>query len=71
MVYYNERLALFLDRDGVINIDKELYIKIKDIEFLDGIFDLISYAKKLGYLIIIVTNQSGIGRGISQKKIFK
>lgn len=66
-----KRLALFLDRDGVINIDKEYIYKIKDIEFLDGIFDLISYAKKLGYLIIIVTNQSGIGRGIFSEEDFQ
>ena len=55
--------ALFLDRDGVINVDKEYLYKIEDIEFEDGIFELCRYFQNLGYLIIIVTNQSGIARG--------
>lgn len=66
-----KRVALFLDRDGVVNIDKQYVYKIEDIEFLDGIFDLIAYAKSLGYLIIIITNQSGIGRGIFSEKDFQ
>lgn len=66
-----KRLALFLDRDGVINIDKEYIYKIKDVEFLDGIFDLITHARNLDYLIIIITNQSGIGRGIFSEKDFQ
>ena len=55
--------ALFLDRDGVINVDHGYVYRKEDIEFIDGIFDLVSAAKKSGYLNIIVTNQSGIGRG--------
>ena len=55
--------ALFLDRDGVINVDKNYVYKICDIEFIDGIFNLIQCANKLGYLVIVITNQSGIGRG--------
>jgi len=53
----------FLDRDGVINIDKDYAYKIEDFEFKDGIFEFIDELKKMGYGIIIVTNQSGIGRG--------
>ena len=55
--------ALFLDRDGVINIDHGYVGKIEDFEFIDGILDFIKSAQKKGYLPIIVTNQSGIGRG--------
>jgi D-glycero-D-manno-heptose 1,7-bisphosphate phosphatase len=55
--------ALFLDRDGVINIEKEYLYKIEDFEFIDGIFDLCRYYQNLGYLIFVVTNQSGIARG--------
>ncbi|WOE69550.1 D-glycero-beta-D-manno-heptose 1,7-bisphosphate 7-phosphatase [Hydrogenimonas thermophila] len=55
--------ALFLDRDGVINIDHGYVGKIEDFEFVDGILDFIKSAQKKGYLPIIVTNQSGIGRG--------
>ncbi|NPA59956.1 MAG: D-glycero-beta-D-manno-heptose 1,7-bisphosphate 7-phosphatase [Epsilonproteobacteria bacterium] len=55
--------ALFLDRDGVINVEKEYLFKIEDFEFIDGIFNLCRYYQSLGYIIIVVTNQSGIARG--------
>ncbi len=55
--------ALFLDRDGVINIEKDYLYKIEDFEFVDGIFELCSYYQNLGFIIIVVTNQSGIARG--------
>ena len=54
--------ALFLDRDGVINIEKDYLYKIEDFEFIDGIFDLCKYYRELGYIIVVVTNQSGIAR---------
>jgi len=54
--------ALFLDRDGVINIEKDYLYKIEDFEFIDGIFELCRHYTELGYLIIVVTNQSGIAR---------
>ncbi|MEA3330240.1 MAG: D-glycero-beta-D-manno-heptose 1,7-bisphosphate 7-phosphatase [Campylobacterota bacterium] len=55
--------ALFLDRDGVVNIEKDYLYKIKDFEFIDGIFELCKYYQNIGYDIFIVTNQSGIARG--------
>ena len=58
-----KRKALFLDRDGVINIDKGYVYRKEDFIFIDGIFDLVYKANKFGYLIIVVTNQAGIGRG--------
>ena len=54
--------ALFLDRDGVINIEKEYLYKIEDFEFIDGIIELVQYYQKNGYKIFVVTNQSGIDR---------
>jgi len=54
--------ALFLDRDGVINIEKDYLYKIDDFEFIEGIFELCKHYQDLGYLIIVVTNQSGIAR---------
>lgn len=57
------RPALFLDRDGVINIDHAYVCKPENFEFIDGIFELCHVAKELGYLIIVITNQAGIGRG--------
>ena len=54
--------ALFLDRDGVINVEKAYLYKIEDFEFIDGILDLCLHYQALGYIIIVVTNQSGIAR---------
>jgi D-glycero-D-manno-heptose 1,7-bisphosphate phosphatase len=55
--------ALFLDRDGVINVEKEYLFRIEDFEFIDGVFDACRYFASIGYLIVIVTNQAGIARG--------
>jgi len=55
--------ALFLDRDGVINVDTKYLHKKEDFIFTDGIFDLIDIFVDRGYNIFVVTNQSGIGRG--------
>ena len=65
------RKALFLDRDGVINIDHGYVSQIEDFEFVDGILDFIKEAQARGYLPIIVTNQSGIGRGYYTSEDFE
>ena len=57
------RPALFLDRDGVINVEKNYVHCIEDFEFLDGIFDLCRVASERNMPIVVVTNQAGIGRG--------
>jgi len=62
--------ALFLDRDGIINIDHGYVSKIEDFKFTDGIFDLIRLFSDAGYLIFVVTNQSGIGRGYYSEEDF-
>lgn len=54
--------ALFLDRDGVINKEKNYLYKIEDFEFIEGIFETCSFFQDRGYLIIIITNQAGIAR---------
>ncbi len=54
---------IFLDRDGVINHDYGYVHEIEKFEFVDGVFDACKYFISLGYEIIIITNQSGIGRG--------
>jgi D-glycero-D-manno-heptose 1,7-bisphosphate phosphatase len=55
--------ALFLDRDGVINVDRNYVHRIEDFEFMPGIFELCADAGALGFEIVVVTNQAGIGRG--------
>ena len=55
--------ALFLDRDGVVNVEKNYLHKIDDFELVDGIVEVCRAYQERGYLIIIVTNQSGISRG--------
>jgi len=54
--------ALFLDRDGIINVDHGYVYKVEDFEFVEGIFEFIKLFTSAGYMIFIVTNQSGIGR---------
>ena len=63
--------ALFLDRDGVINIEKDYLYKIEDFEFIDGIFELCRYYLSIGYKIFVVTNQSGIARGYYSESDFE
>ena len=55
--------ALFLDRDGLINIDHAYVYRQEDFDFVDGIFEVCRAAQAKGYELIVVTNQSGIGRG--------
>nr|WP_263326538.1 HAD family hydrolase [Neobacillus sp. Marseille-Q6967] len=63
--------AVFLDRDGVINYDDHYVYKIEDIRFIEGIFELLIYLQNKGYLLIIITNQAGIGRGYYTEQEFK
>ncbi|HQS67153.1 MAG TPA: D-glycero-beta-D-manno-heptose 1,7-bisphosphate 7-phosphatase [Sulfuricurvum sp.] len=63
--------ALFLDRDGVVNVEKNYLYKIDDFELMDGILDVCRWYEARGYLIIIVTNQSGISRGYYTQEDFK
>ncbi|MBU0631329.1 D-glycero-beta-D-manno-heptose 1,7-bisphosphate 7-phosphatase [bacterium] len=62
--------ALFLDRDGVINKEVNYLHKIEDFEFIEGIFELCRFYQEKEYLIIVVTNQSGIARGYYTEKEF-
>lgn len=55
--------ALFLDRDGVINVEKNYVHRIEEFEFVEGIFDLCRAAVARSIPIVVVTNQAGIGRG--------
>ena len=63
--------AIFLDRDGTINVEKHYLYKIEDFEFLPGVIEALKKLQEAGYLLIIITNQSGIGRGYYSEKDFE
>lgn len=63
--------TVFLDRDGTINVDYGYVYKIEDLQFIDGALEGLKILSDLGYKLIIITNQSGIGRGMYTKKDFK
>ena len=55
--------CIFLDRDGNINVEKDYLHKIEEFEFIDGAREAIKIFNDLGYLVVVVTNQSGVARG--------
>lgn len=62
--------ALFLDRDGVINVDHGYVHSVDRVEFVEGIFELVEIAKMLGYAVVVITNQAGIARGLYSERDF-
>ncbi|KAA1195202.1 D-glycero-beta-D-manno-heptose 1,7-bisphosphate 7-phosphatase [Photorhabdus heterorhabditis] len=62
--------AVFLDRDGTINIDHGYVHEIDDFQFIDGVIEAMIELKKMGYALVLVTNQSGIARGIFNEEQF-
>lgn len=63
--------VLFLDRDGVINIDHGYLYKAQDFEFIDGVFEACLAFQNAGYEIVVITNQSGIARGYYSEQDFQ
>lgn len=55
--------CIFLDRDGNINVEKDYLHKVEDFEFESGSLEAIKIFKELGYMVVVVTNQSGVARG--------
>jgi len=62
--------AAFLDRDGVINVDRGYVSRREDFTFVPGVIEGARQLHELGYALVVVTNQSGIGRGLYSKEDF-
>ncbi len=55
--------AVFLDRDGTINLEKEYLYRIDEFEFVPGAPEAIRLLNEAGFMVVVVTNQSGVARG--------
>ena len=60
--------AIFLDRDGTINVEKNYLYKIEDWKFEEGAIEALQILQGLGFKLIVISNQSGIGRSYYTKK---
>ena len=60
----DQRRAAFLDRDGVINVDHGYVSQWEQFELIPGVVEALKSLHAAGYLLVVVTNQSGIGRGL-------
>lgn len=55
--------AVFLDRDGTINVEKEYLYQVENFEFIPGAPEAIRLLNQSGVMVVVVTNQSGVARG--------
>ena len=63
LIWEKRRPALFLDRDGIINVDRGYIHLPRDITLYEEVCDLIRFAKERGWWVFVLTNQSGVARG--------
>jgi histidinol-phosphate phosphatase family protein len=66
----NKKKAVFLDRDGVINENRIDYVKnTNELKIFDFVGSSITELKSMGFLVVVVTNQSAINRGLTTEKL--
>jgi len=63
--------AAFIDRDGVINIERNYVGKLEDFELIKGALSGLALLQNAGFLLIVITNQSGIARGYYTENDFQ
>ncbi|QOZ44045.1 D,D-heptose 1,7-bisphosphate phosphatase [Bradyrhizobium sp. CCBAU 53340] len=61
------RPAVFFDRDGVLNIDTDYLFEIDKFVWVDGAIEAVKAANDAGYLTFVITNQSGVARGLYEE----
>lgn len=66
----NKVPAIFLDRDGTLNVDHGYVHEIDNFQFIDGAIEALQQLKKMGFALVVVTNQSGIARGMFSEDQF-
>lgn len=64
------KAAVFLDRDGVINVEKDYVYTIDEFEFIEDSIEALKILQDKGYALVVVTNQSGIARGYYTEEDF-
>jgi D-glycero-D-manno-heptose 1,7-bisphosphate phosphatase len=57
------RPAIFIDRDGTLIVDKDYLHKPEEVEFFKGAIEALKRSANAGFVLVMVTNQSGVGRG--------
>ena len=67
----SKRRAIFLDRDGVLNVNTHYVYRVEDFQWIPGAKEAIKRINDTGFLTIVVTNQSGIARGYYTEEDFK
>jgi D,D-heptose 1,7-bisphosphate phosphatase len=66
----SNQYSVFLDRDGVINVDKKYVYKIKDFSFRKNVISALKFLNKKKFNIFIITNQAGIAKGYYTERQF-
>ena len=60
-----------LDRDGVLNVDKDYLYQAEDVEWISGSLEAVAWLNRQGYRVVVVTNQSGVARGYFTEDVVK